>query len=116
MNTILTVNLAAQTSSVTNLTTEQNAAMRPDEGKRPVPVGVRNTQFKAWLELNGMMQDALDYLAAIPDPDTNKMTLLWWNNEPGFGRYHTYLIDLVAGLGMTSEETDEAFRVAFEYP
>lgn len=117
MSTLLTVNLATQTSTTTTLSPEELEAIGQDHEPH-VPLAVSSRQMRLWLNNHWTTDDVNMYTIAvqaineITDEQERRNAQIEFEHATVIRREHP-LVELVRiKLGMTQEEMDQAFRDA----
>jgi len=78
----------------------------------PVPAQVSRAQGKAVLIHLGLWQQALDFVAAIPDPTQKALAEVALHDTQHWQRNSPFLNQAADALGLTSEQMDDLFRTA----
>lgn len=82
----------------------------------PIPPFVRAAQFRQWLIDNDLYGAVESAIAAIPDARQRLKTQQRWEYEPEYRREDPLVISLASAMNISSEQVDQAFREAAQYP
>lgn len=78
-----------------------------------IPESVSPRQLRLWMLKNGISAAQVDAaLDAIPDDAEREAAKIEWEFSPWYERRHPMLQFIAAGLGLSAERLDDAFREA----
>lgn len=81
-----------------------------DPAEFVVPQSITATQIRLWLFRHGVsLEDVQAAIDSIPDDKARGETRIQWEYAPYVERRHPFVDALGAGLGLTSDQIDQAF-------
>lgn len=95
---------------------KQNEALRPENRRpaspAPVPPEVPLWKLREVLAIKGLLSQVEAVIAAIPDANKRAVAKNRFEYKETIERNHPLTVQLVAAIGLTSQQADEIFQAA----